>query len=265
VLETRDLTRRFGSFTAVDRLNIRVDAGEVFGLLGPNGAGKTTIKILTTLLAPTAGTASVGGYDVVRQAAAVRRLIGYVPQLISADGNLTGYENLMIFAKLYALPRADRERRIHEALEFMELSGAARQLVRAYSGGMIRRLEIAQAMLHRPPVLFLDEPTIGVDPGARRAVWQFIGRLREEYGTTVVLTTHLMDEAENLCSRVAILSRGRITAAGTPAALKTAVTGRDGAAVTFDDVFMHYTDEGSATEGGYREAARVRRVARRLG
>jgi ABC-2 type transport system ATP-binding protein len=165
ILEAQGLTRRFGALTAVDALEISVEAGEVFGLLGPNGAGKTTvIKMLTTLLAPTSGTAQVASFDVVRQAAAVRRVIGYVPQLLSADGALTGYENLKVFAKLYDIAYNERETRIREALAFMDLAGVANKLVRTYSGGMIRRLEIAQSMLHRPPVLFLDEPTVGLDP-----------------------------------------------------------------------------------------------------
>ena len=165
ILSTDALTRRFGDLTAVDKLTISVDAGNVFGLLGANGAGKTvTLKMLTTLLPPTSGTARVAGFDIVRQAAAVRRVIGYVPQLISADGALTGYENLSIFAKLYDVPRAERQARVRDALAFMDLAHVADKLVREYSGGMIRRLEIAQSMLHRPPVLFLDEPTVGLDP-----------------------------------------------------------------------------------------------------
>jgi len=263
ILETQKLTRRFGSLTAVDGLTIAVEAGEVFGLLGPNGAGKTTtIKMLTTLLPPSAGTARVAGYDIVRNAAAVRRVVGYVPQLISADGSLTGYENLLIFAKLYDIPRAERERRVREALAFMGLADAGPKLVREYSGGMIRRLEIAQSMLHRPPVLFLDEPTVGLDPGARNAVWDHIERLRRDYGTTIVLTTHLMEEADSLCNRIAIMHLGKIAASGRPAELKAAV---GGSGVTLDDVFIHYTGGGLQSGGTYREASRARRVARRLG
>ena len=166
ILETVGLTRRFGKLTAVDGLNLAVAEGEVFGLLGPNGAGKTTvIKILTTLLPPTAGTATVAGFDVRRHPAQVRASIGYVPQLISVDGALTGYENLLIFAKLYGVPRAVRGSRIAEALNSAELQEAAGREVRGYSGGMVRRLELAMAMLHRPRVLFLDEPTVGSGPG----------------------------------------------------------------------------------------------------
>jgi ABC-2 type transport system ATP-binding protein len=168
LLETNALTRRFGALTAVDGLTLTVEAGEVFGLLGPNGAGKTTaIKMLTTLLPPTAGAARILGCDVVRDTAAVRRLIGYVPQVLSADGALTGYENLRVFAKLYDVPRREREQRVADALALMSLSDAADRLVQTYSGGMIRRLEIAQSMLHNPRLLFLDEPTVGLDPVSR--------------------------------------------------------------------------------------------------
>ncbi|MCX6099387.1 MAG: ATP-binding cassette domain-containing protein, partial [Candidatus Bipolaricaulota bacterium] len=171
-VESRALTRSFGPLIAVDSLTISVASGEVFGLLGPNGAGKTTVlKMLTTLLRPTSGTATVSGADIVRHPLAVRRAIGYVPQLLSADGTLTGRENLLIFAKLYGMPRRERKVEVPAALAFMGLDGAADRLVRQYSGGMIRRLEIAEAMLHRPQVVFLDEPTVGLDPVARQAVW----------------------------------------------------------------------------------------------
>ncbi len=173
ILETKELTRCFNGYTAVDALTLGVEAGEVFGLLGPNGAGKTTtLKMLTTLLPPTSGTASVAGFDIVRQAREVRRVIGYVPQLVSADGSLTGYENLLIFAKHYDIPHAERQARIRDALALIGLSEAGDRMVREYSGGMIRRLEIAQSMLHRPRVLFLDEPSSGLDPVARRTVWE---------------------------------------------------------------------------------------------
>jgi ABC-2 type transport system ATP-binding protein len=187
-----------------------VGAGEVFGLVGPNGAGKTTvIKMLTTLLWPTSGRARVAGFDLIRQAGSVRRAIGYVPQALSVDGSLTGYENLLIFAKLYDIPRRERESRLREALRFMGLGDAADKLVREYSGGMIRRLEIAQSTLHRPRVLFLDEPTVGLDPLARQAVWEHVEDLRDNYGTTIFLTTHYMEEADSLCHRVAIMHAGK--------------------------------------------------------
>jgi ABC-2 type transport system ATP-binding protein len=261
ILETEALTQRFGKLTAVDALTISVKAGEVFGLLGPNGAGKTTaIKMLTTLLPPTSGTAIVAGFDITRQAAKVRRMIGYVPQALSVDGSLTGYENLLIFAKLYDIPRKERESRLRDALAFMGLSDAAGKLVRDYSGGMIRRLEIAQSTLHRPPVLFLDEPTIGLDPLARKAVWEHVKGLRDQYGTTIFLTTHYMEEADDLCSRVAIMHSGKVVVIGTPEELKTSIGGG-----TLDDVFVHYAGDTLESGGSYRETASERRMAKRLG
>lgn len=263
ILETDVLTRRFGEFTAVDALTISVDATEVFGLVGPNGAGKTTvIKMLTTLLRPTSGTARVAGFDIARQAASVRRVIGYVPQALSVDGSLTGYENLLIFAKLYDIPRTERQSRLRDALAFMGLTDAADKLVREYSGGMIRRLEIAQSTLHRPPVLFLDEPTIGLDPLARKAVWDHVKDLRDQYGTTIFLTTHYMEEADDLCSRVAIMHSGRVVVTGTPEELKASVGGGE---TTLDDVFVHYAGNSSESGGNYRETASERRTAKRLG
>ncbi len=261
IVEIESLKRSFGSTVAVDALNLSIDAGDVFGLLGPNGAGKTTtIKILTTLLRPTAGQARVAGYDVVRQAGEVRRAIGYVPQLLSADGSLTGYENLLMFTKLYDVPRNDRSPRIAHAVTLMGLGEAAGKLVRTYSGGMIRRLEIAQSMLHRPQVLFLDEPTVGLDPSARRTVWEYVTRLRRTHEMTIFLTTHLMEEAERLCTTIAIMHRGRLVARGTPARLKASLQRQD---ATLDDVFIHYTD---GMEGGsYHDVSRARRTAKRLG
>ncbi len=264
IIETRDLTRRFSELLAVNRLSLAIGEGEIFGLLGPNGAGKTTtIKMLTTLLPPTSGQAMVAGFDIRHQAARVRKVIGYVPQLISADSTLTGYENLMIFAKLYDVPRQERENRVRQALHYMGLEEAADKLVRHYSGGMIRRLEIAQSMLHHPRVLFLDEPTIGLDPAARRTVWEHIINLRQQFGTTIFLTTHLMDEADELCGRVAIMHLGEIAALGSPEELKAAVG--QGEEVTLDDVFIHYTGNELDNGGNFRDVSRTRRVARRLG
>jgi ABC-2 type transport system ATP-binding protein len=262
VLETEGLTRRFGTLIAVDALTISVEAGELFALLGTNGAGKTvTMKMLTTLLRPSAGNARVAGFDIVHHAAEVRRVIGYVPQLVSADGALTGYENLLIFAKLYDIPRAERANRIQEALIFMGLGEVRDKLVREYSGGMIRRLEIAESMLHRPPVLFLDEPTVGLDPAAREAVWERVADLRSRYGTTIVFTTHLMEEADHLCTRLAIMRRGRLVVCGTPRDLKAAIGGSE---TTMDRVFIHYA--GGQTESGdaYRETSQARQTAQRL-
>jgi ABC-2 type transport system ATP-binding protein len=249
--------------TAVDGLTISVESCEVFGLLGPNGAGKTTaIKMLTTLLPPTSGNAKVAGFDIIHRAAEVRRVIGYVPQLVSADGTLTGYENLLIFAKLYDIPRSERTDRVREALEFMGLSEVGDKLVRNYSGGMIRRLEIAQSNLHRPSILFLDESTVGLDPVARNGVWEHIQRLRADYGTAIFLTTHYMQEADDLCNRVAIMHLGKVAAIGTPAQLKASLGKTD---ATLDDVFAHYTGYELELGGNYREVSRTRRVAQRLG
>src|SRR5436309_6010132 len=211
MIEVVDLVKSFGDHKAVDTVSFSVNQGEVFGLLGPNGAGKSTIiKILTTLLPLTSGRASVVGFDVTKQAMSVRRRIGYVPQALSADGSLTGYENLMVFARLYDVPGREQRSRVEEALDFMGLTDAAKRLVSQYSGGMVRRLEIAQTLIHRPRVLFLDEPTIGLDPVARRVVWEHLEALRTEYGTTLFITTHYMEEAEELAHRVAIMNRGHI-------------------------------------------------------
>jgi len=263
ILETEGLTRRFGALTAVDRLTFTIAAGEVFGLLGPNGAGKSTaIKMLTTLLPPSEGTARVAGHDIVRESGQVRRQIGYVPQMISADATLSGYENLLVFAKLYDIPRSQQQDRVRGALDFMGLAEAADKLVRTYSGGMIRRLEIAQSLLHRPRVLFLDEPTIGLDPLARKLVWDHIEKLRGEFGTTILLTTHLMEEADSLCNRVAIMHLGKVVAMGTPAELKESIA-TPGA--TLNDVFIYYAGDSLDSGGNYREISRTRRTAKRLG
>jgi ABC-2 type transport system ATP-binding protein len=262
VVRANELTRRFGPVTAVDRLSFEVRRDQVFGLIGPNGAGKTTtIKMLTTLLSPTSGSASVAGFDIRHEPAEVRRRIGYVPQLISADAQVTGFENLWIVAGLYGIPRSERRPRIHDALELMGLGPVADQLVRNYSGGMIRRLEIASALLHRPEVLFLDEPTVGLDPVARDAVWAQIDQLKSRYGTALVLTTHYMEEADRLCEYVGVMHRGRFVAVGTPTELKASL-GTAGA--TLQDVFRHYAGEEVELGGAYREAGRTRRVAARL-
>ncbi len=263
IIETTNLTRRFGSFTAVDGVDLSLQEGEIFGLLGPNGAGKTTlIKMLTTLLPPTSGQARVAGFDIVKDANAVRRLIGYVPQLLSADGTLSGYENLLIFAKLFDLPKPQREERIARLLEMMGLEDAADKMVKTYSGGMIRRLEIAQSVLHEPHVLFLDEPTVGLDPLARRSVWEHIRKLREELSTTILLTTHYMDEADDLCQRIAILHRGTVAAIDTPSALKASLNGGH---ATLDEVFAHYAGTDIGETGSYLETSRTRVDARRVG
>jgi ABC-2 type transport system ATP-binding protein len=263
ILETQALTRHFGALIAVDKLYLSVPAGEVFGLLGPNGAGKTTvIKMLTTLLPPTSGRAWVAGFDVERHSARVRAAIGYVPQLVSVDGSLTAYENLLIFAKLYGVPRSDRRARIAASLDFVGLEESAHRMVRGYSGGMMRRLEIALAMLHRPRVLFLDEPTVGLDPVARQVVWQRVQSLVQEFGMTIFLTTHFMEEADHLCDRVAIMNLGQVAALGRPEELKASMGKAD---ATLDEVFAHYTGHELDNGGNFREISRTRRSIARLG
>jgi ABC-2 type transport system ATP-binding protein len=261
-VETHSLTRRYGSLIAVDHLNFSCPKGSIFGLLGPNGAGKSTlIKMLTTLLPPSEGAANVAGYDIVRDPRSVRRNIGYVSQMLSADGDLTGYENLSISAKLYVVPRAERAARIQHALAFMDLSHVANKLVKHYSGGMIRRLEIAQSMLHRPSVLFLDEPTVGLDPVAKQAVWQNVRNLREEFCTTILMTTHDMQEADELCETVAFMHGGQLAAIGSPADLRSAL----GPDALLGDVFIHYTGASISEGGDFRDAARIRSTTKRLG
>jgi len=262
MIRTEGLTKRFGDFTAAADITFTVARGEIFGLIGANGAGKSTlVKMLTTLLPPSAGTATVAGFDIVRQAAEVRRHIGYVPQLLSADGSLTGYENMLLSARLYATPRRERELRIREALEALGLSDAADRLVQHYSGGMIRRLEIAQSMLHRPALLFMDEPTVGLDPLARDAVWEHTRDLRQTHGMTLLITTHYLDEADQLCDRIAIMRQGRIAAIGTPAALKATV----GPTATLDDVLSRLNATQTEVEGGYSDARRERLTALKHG
>ena len=263
-VDVAGLIHRYGSFPALKGIALRIAQGRIFGLLGPNGAGKSTaLKILTTLLVPTAGKALVAGCDVLAAPLAVRRRIGYVPQMLSADGALTGYENLRLSGRLYDLPAAEREARITALLALMGLEEAATKLVKTYSGGMIRRLEIAQAMLHRPAVLFLDEPTIGLDPVARRKVWELLLEIRAQSGVTVLLTTHDMEEADFLCDELAILHQGEIATVGTPDALKAQV----GAEADLNAVFAHFTSGGSLeTEGGrYLDVRKTRTTARRLG
>src|SRR6202795_3003061 len=261
-IEVLSLTRRFDSLLAVDHLTFSCATGATFGLLGPNGAGKSTlIKMLTTLLPPSEGTAKIAGFDLVQHPEAVRRKIGYVSQMLSADGDRSGYENLVMSAKLYGIPRAERARRIAQAFEFMELAQVAGKRVRQYSGGMIRRLEIAQSMLHRPSVLFLDEPSVGLDPSAKRAVWERISELPREFGTTILMTTHDMEEADRLCDIVAVMHQGVLAALDTPGALKAQV----GVAATLDDVFIHFTGATISEGGDLRDAARTRITSQRMG
>ncbi len=261
-IETFSLTRHFNGLVAVNALSLHVGKGVIFGLLGPNGAGKSTaIKMLTTLLQPTAGTARVAGFDILDDPLEVRKRIGYVPQMLSADGSLTADENLTLSARLYGLPGAECRARIREALEFSGLGEVSDKLVKTYSGGMIRRLELAQAMLHHPSVLFLDEPTIGLDPVARKALWERLQSLRRDYGMTILLTTHDMEEADYLCDELAILHQGSIAVIGSPQALKESV----GANATLDDVFVEYSGGTIQESGSYREVRQARRTLQRLG
>ncbi len=264
-VELVDIEYRFGDHLAVDRVSFSVAPGEVFGLLGPNGAGKTTtIRMLTTLLPFRRGAIRVFGLDVRAERARVRRLLGYVPQQLSADGALTGRENVALFARLFDVPRAERADRVDEALTTMGLADAAGRLASTYSGGMVRRLELAQALVNRPRLLVLDEPTIGLDPIARGGVWQRIQELREATGMTVLLTTHYMDEADGLCDRIALMHQGGLRAIGAPARLRAAL----GPDASLEDVFRRHTGDSlddTSSQGGFREVRNTRRTARRLG
>ena len=224
-IEVKNLSKIYkGTIKAVDDISFRVEDGIIFGFLGPNGAGKSsTIKMLVTLTKLTKGSASVFGIDVVKEPSKVRELIGYVPQELSADGSLTGYENLLLSAKLYNINPKERTERISSILEVMDLTLRSKDLVSMYSGGMVRRLEIGQAMLHHPRLLFLDEPTIGLDPAGRKLVWDHIRTLNKEWNTTIFLTTHYMEEADELCDQIGIIDRGKISVIDSPESLKTKV------------------------------------------
>lgn len=253
----RDLVKKFGSLVAVDEISFSVRKGEIFGFLGPNGAGKTTtINILVTLMKPTSGEAYVAGFSVTEEPVRVRERIGIVFQDTSVDRNLTGWENLYIHGLIYGLSGAELKKRIEEALEFAELTKFKDVEVKNYSGGMIRRLEIARGLMHKPEILFLDEPTIGLDPQTRARIWEYVEKLRDEGDVTVFLTTHYIEEAERLCDRVAIIDHGKIIAIGSPDELKSKV-GRDVLYVRFDDtskalpLIEELLEEGVVT--GYRE------------
>ena len=257
-IEAFHLTRRFGKLLAVDRVSFSIPSGTVFGLLGPNGAGKSTvIKMLTSLLPPTSGAARVVGFDVRRESYEVRRHIGYVPQMPSADGYLTGRENLLVFAELYGITGAERRQAIDDALKLMDLGDAADVRVKQYSGGMVRRLEVALSLLHAPPVLFLDEPTLGLDPAARRAVWEHLGRVRQRLGVTIFITTHYIEEADEFCDTVAFMHDGRVASIGSPRELRAKV----GEEATLDDVFMSVVGT-SLERGDFADVRRTRRAAR---
>jgi len=225
VIEVHDLQRRFGTVQAVRGVNFEVREGEIFAFLGPNGAGKsTTISMLATLLHPTAGTAKVAGFDVVREPARVRHSIGIVFQDPTLDDRLTAEENLQFHALLYNVDSRIVKERVPRLLEMVELLDRRKSLVRTFSGGMKRRLEIARGLLHHPKVLFLDEPTIGLDPQTRARIWEYVRGLRDQEGITVFMTTHYMDEAE-VCDRIAVIDHGQIVALGTPSELKALVGG----------------------------------------
>jgi ABC-2 type transport system ATP-binding protein len=255
------LVVRFGAVEAVRGVSFAVAAGESFGLLGPNGAGKTTtIRVLTTLLNPSEGRALVGGHDVVRDGLAIRQMLGYIPQAISIDSALTARENLEFYARINNVPRKARHERITHAVAMMGLESFLDRLGRNLSGGMLRRLEIATALLNHPQILFLDEPTVGLDPTARRLVWERLEELREEAGTTLVVTTHQMEEAERQCDRIAILDHGILVAQGTVAELRV-----EYGVQTLDDVFSVTTGHTIEEGGSFRDARRIRRLSRRLG
>ncbi len=264
VVDCNGVRHRFGDNVAVDGVDLTVREGEVFGLLGPNGAGKTTlIRLLNTLLPLREGRIVVLGHDVRREPMAVRARLGYVPQQLSIEGALTGRENVAWFARLFDVPRSERRERIEEALAAMGLTDAAGRLAGTYSGGMIRRLELAQALVNRPALLVLDEPTVGLDPVARDGVWQRVEELRDATAMTVLMTTHYMEEADALCDCVALMHLGTIRAEGAPAELKATL----GPGATLEDVFRHFTGGSLAeeTKGGLRDVRRTRRTARRLG
>jgi ABC-2 type transport system ATP-binding protein len=264
-LECKGLRYSFKQTVAVDGISLEVRPGEIFGLLGPNGAGKTTtIRAITGLLPVPRGVVCVFGIDVAKHAMAVRRLIGYVPQLLSADASLTGRENAMLFARLFDVPRGERAERVDEVITAMGLADAADRPAGTYSGGMVRRLELAQALVSAPRLLILDEPTIGLDPVARAGVWERIEHVRQTTGMSVLVTTHYMDEAEQSCDRLAMMHRGTVRVTGTPAEL---IAGLRQPGATLDDVFREVAGEGLTNDdgGSLRDVRGTRRTARRVG
>ncbi|MDD2665813.1 MAG: ATP-binding cassette domain-containing protein [Methanocellales archaeon] len=221
MINIENLTKKFEKITAVDNISLRIKEGEIFGLLGPNGAGKTTtLLMLTTLKPPTSGTATINNFDIIKQPDMVRKSIGIVFQDPSSDEILTGYENLKLHGWLYDMPDDLREQRIIEVLDLVDLTNRKDDLVKKYSGGMRRRLEIARGLMHHPKVLFLDEPTLGLDPQSREYIWTYIEKLSKEKNITIILTTHYMDEADKLCDRLAIIDSGKIVVIGSPKKLK---------------------------------------------
>src|SRR5262250_331112 len=254
-VEVENLTKRFGDFVAVDGLSFTVDHGEVFGLLGPNGAGKSTlIRMLTTLVPPSGGTARINGFDIVRAANDVRGCIGVIPQAMTSDLDLSAEENMSIFAKLYGIPRERRRRTIRELLDAVDLGQWADKPVKMFSGGMRRRLEIARGLVHQPKIFFLDEPTTGLDPASRTAVWEMLVRLKRERDLTILLTTHYMDEADKLCDRIAIVDHGKVVALDSPLKLKASIPGKNILEVSFAEVPTGWAE----TLRGLPEVADVR-------
>jgi ABC-2 type transport system ATP-binding protein len=261
IIQTINLTKRYGKLVALSGLHLNIQESECFGYIGPNGAGKTTtIRILTTLLPVVEGEARILGLEVSQSPMQARRLVGYVPQQLSADGQLTGRENVAMFARLFDVPRRERAERVAEVLHVMNLDDAADRVASTFSGGMVRRLELAQALVNRPRVLILDEPTIGLDPVGRDTVWDRL-RLLQEEGITVLITTHYMEEAEELCDRVSLMHRGRIRAVGTPTELEARLAPE----ATLEDVFRFYAGDSLEEGGELRDVRSTRRVARRLG
>ncbi len=241
-VEVDNLTKRFGGFCAVDSLSFGVEHGEVFGLLGPNGAGKSTlVRMLTTLVPPTSGTARINGFDIIRAPNDVRQCIGVIPQAMTSDLDLSADENMRIFAKLYGIPREKRRHTIRELLDAVGLGQWANKPVKNFSGGMRRRLEIARGLVHEPKIFFLDEPTTGLDPVSRVAVWEMLERLRRERDLTIILTTHYMDEADKLCDRIAIIDHGKLVALDSPLKLKASIPGKNILEVSFSDVPTGWT------------------------
>jgi len=234
-IEVQNIVKRYGDFEAVKGVNFCVADGEIFGLLGPNGAGKSTlIRMMTTLIPVTSGKALVGGHDVTKDPDDVRRMIGVIPQALTSDQDLTLGENLLIYAKLYGVPRAEREKNIADVLEAVDLTKWRDAQTKTLSGGMRRRLEIARGLVHNPKIFFLDEPTTGLDPVSRIAVWEMLNKLKTTRHLTMLLTTHYMEEADKLCDRIAIVDHGNLVALGTPAELKNSVAGANVVEVHFD-------------------------------
>ncbi|MDO8264952.1 MAG: ATP-binding cassette domain-containing protein [Candidatus Parcubacteria bacterium] len=225
-IEITNLRKQYNGLVAVDSLNLKINEGEIFGLLGPNGAGKTTtLMMLTTLIKPTSGTAAINGFDIVKNPSEVRKSIGMVFQDPSSDEILTGYENLKLHGMLYGMDGKLREKRIEEILKLVNLEDRKNDFVKKYSGGMRRRLELGRGLIHHPKILFLDEPTLGLDPQARENIWQYVEKLTKEEKITIIITTHYMEEAEKLCDRLAIIDKGKIVALGSPKELKEVIGG----------------------------------------